>query len=62
MTEPDIVAHEVAHIYTEHMSDLEYHLQSGGISESFSDMAGTNFTERKNWAQQYQKLTHWGRD
>ncbi len=36
----DVVGHEVSHGYTEQNSDLEYMGQSGGINESFSDMAG----------------------
>ncbi|MCA0403833.1 MAG: M4 family metallopeptidase [Proteobacteria bacterium] len=34
-----ISAHEISHGFTEQNSDLEYHFQSGGINESFSDMA-----------------------
>ncbi|CAB1059315.1 Vibriolysin, extracellular zinc protease (EC @ Pseudolysin, extracellular zinc protease (EC [Olavius sp. associated proteobacterium Delta 1] len=36
----DVVAHEVSHGFTEQNSDLIYSGQSGGISESFSDIAG----------------------
>jgi len=36
----DIVAHEVSHGFTDQNSDLIYNGQSGGINESFSDMAG----------------------
>lgn len=36
----DVVGHEVSHGYTEQNSDLAYMGQSGGINESFSDMAG----------------------
>lgn len=36
----DVVGHEVSHGYTEQNSNLEYMGQSGGINESFSDMAG----------------------
>ena len=36
----DVSAHEVAHGFTEQNSDLIYSNQSGGINESFSDMAG----------------------
>jgi Zn-dependent metalloprotease len=36
----DVVAHEVSHGFTDFNSDLEYRLESGGINESFSDMAG----------------------
>ncbi|MFM9635003.1 M4 family metallopeptidase, partial [Streptomyces galilaeus] len=36
----DIVSHEVSHGFTSQNSDLFYYDQSGGINESFSDMAG----------------------
>jgi hypothetical protein len=36
----DVVAHEVSHGFTDYHSDLIYHGESGGINESFSDMAG----------------------
>lgn len=36
----DVVAHEVSHGFTEQNSDLTYSGQSGGINESFSDIAG----------------------
>ncbi|MEY9593152.1 Zn-dependent metalloprotease [Bradyrhizobium yuanmingense] len=36
----DVVAHEVSHGFTEQNSNLEYRYQSGGMNESFSDMAG----------------------
>jgi len=36
----DIVSHEVSHGFTQQNSDLLYFDQSGGINESFSDMAG----------------------
>jgi Zn-dependent metalloprotease len=36
----DVVAHEVSHGFTDFNSDLIYSNQSGGINESFSDMAG----------------------
>ncbi|XP_029653636.1 elastase [Octopus sinensis] len=36
----DIVAHEVTHCFTEEHSNLVYKGQSGGIDESFSDLAG----------------------
>lgn len=36
----DVVAHEVSHGVTEQNSDLSYSGQSGGLNESFSDMAG----------------------
>ncbi len=36
----DVAAHEVSHGLTEQNSGLEYWGQSGGLNESFSDMAG----------------------
>lgn len=36
----DVTAHEVSHGFTEQNSGLVYRNQSGGINESFSDMAG----------------------
>lgn len=39
-TQLDTIAHELAHAFTDQHSDLEYADQSGGINESFSDMAG----------------------
>jgi vibriolysin len=36
----DLIAHEVSHVFTDFNSDLLYTSQSGGIDESFSDMAG----------------------
>ena len=36
----DVTAHEVSHGFTEYNSDLAYSGESGGINESFSDMAG----------------------
>ncbi len=36
----DVVAHEVSHGFTEQNSGLIYRNQSGGINESFSDIAG----------------------
>jgi len=36
----DVSAHEVSHGFTEQNSDLVYSAMSGGINESFSDMAG----------------------
>jgi vibriolysin len=37
----DAVAHEIGHGFTEFHSDLTYAEQSGGLSESFSDVFGT---------------------
>jgi vibriolysin len=36
----DVSSHEVSHGFTDYNSDLIYSGQSGGINESFSDMAG----------------------
>jgi vibriolysin len=40
----DVVAHEISHGVTEGRSNLIYANQSGGLNESFSDMAGVAFT------------------
>lgn len=40
LTVLDVAAHEVAHGVTENSSGLVYQNQSGGLNESFSDMAG----------------------
>src|SRR5262249_33083230 len=37
----DVVAHEIDHGFTEKHSALQYGGQSGGMNESFSDIAGT---------------------
>ena len=36
----DVGGHEISHGFTEQHSNLVYHFQSGGLNESFSDMAG----------------------
>jgi vibriolysin len=36
----DVVSHEISHGFTEQNSGLVYRNQSGGLNESFSDMAG----------------------
>lgn len=36
----DIIAHEIAHGFTEHTSGLVYDKQSGALNEAFSDMTG----------------------
>ncbi|WP_049622417.1 M4 family metallopeptidase [Frateuria defendens] len=36
----DVTSHEISHGFTEQHSGLQYSGQSGGINESFSDMAG----------------------
>ena len=40
LTGLDVVSHEISHGFTEYNSNLIYSGQSGGINESFSDMAG----------------------
>ncbi|CAI9743214.1 M4 family metallopeptidase [Octopus vulgaris] len=51
----DIAAHEVAHCFTEEHSGLVYAGQSGGIDESFSDLAAEavesffNINENNDW-------------
>src|SRR5262249_44289582 len=37
----DVVAHEIDHGFTEKHANLTYSGQSGGMNESFSDIAGT---------------------
>jgi pseudolysin len=48
-----VAAHEVSHGFTEQNSDLLYYNQSGGLNESFSDMAAqvADFyaTQKNNW-------------
>lgn len=39
-TTADVVAHEIAHGFTEYTSGLIYRGESGGLNEAFSDMAG----------------------
>jgi vibriolysin len=38
----DVVAHEIDHGFTSNHSNLTYQAQSGGMNESFSDIAGTS--------------------
>ncbi len=49
----DILAHELSHGFTEQNSNLIYNGQSGGLNESFSDMAGASasyfLTGQTNW-------------
>lgn len=40
LTSLGIAAHEVSHGFTQQHADLQYNGQSGGMNESFSDMAG----------------------
>lgn len=40
LVDANVVSHEVAHGFTEQNSNLIYQGQSGGINESYSDMAG----------------------
>ncbi|MCE0555445.1 M4 family metallopeptidase [Motilimonas sp. E26] len=44
-TSVSVVGHEVAHGFTENHSGLVYRNQSGGLNESFSDMAGMALKE-----------------
>ena len=37
----DVIAHELAHGVTEHVAGLEYHVQSGALNESMSDVLGS---------------------
>ena len=37
----DVIAHEIDHGFTQFHSNLTYSAQSGGMNESFSDIAGT---------------------
>jgi Zn-dependent metalloprotease len=37
----DVIAHELAHGVTEHVAGLEYHVQSGALNESMSDVFGS---------------------
>jgi vibriolysin len=50
----DVAGHEVSHGFTEQNSNLQYRNQSGGINESFSDMAGKAVefyaTGRNTWS------------
>lgn len=41
----DVIAHEVSHGFTEQNSGLEYRGMSGGINESFSDVAAAALSE-----------------
>ncbi|CAH6898491.1 Neutral protease [Vibrio chagasii] len=41
----DVIAHEVSHGFTEQNSNLEYRGQSGGMNESFSDVAAAALSE-----------------
>ena len=40
VTSADIVAHEIAHGFTQYTSGLVYSDESGAMNEAFSDMAG----------------------
>jgi Zn-dependent metalloprotease len=37
----DVIAHELTHGVTQHTANLEYHVQSGALNESFSDVFGS---------------------
>ena len=50
----DVIAHEISHGFTEQHSGLQYFSQSGGLNESFSDMASKaaeyfSTEENQNW-------------
>lgn len=53
LTSLGVAAHEVSHGFTEQHSNLAYYAQSGGLNESFSDMAAqaAEFysTKKNNW-------------
>lgn len=40
LTALDVIAHEIAHGFTDYNADLKNSGQSGGIGESFSDITG----------------------
>jgi len=46
LSSDDIIAHEIAHYFTELNSNLNYYQQSGGINEAFSDITGEAITLR----------------
>jgi Zn-dependent metalloprotease len=45
----DVIGHELAHGVTEYTANLEYHVQSGALNESMSDVFGSLV---KQWVQQ----------
>ena len=48
VTSDDTVAHEWAHAYTEHTSDLVYQWQSGAMNEAYSDIWGETVDQLNN--------------
>lgn len=57
LTSIDVMGHEVSHAVTERYSKLIYAGQSGGINESFSDIAGE--TAKYFMNQQVGKTNDW---
>lgn len=45
-SDPDIIGHELTHGVTQYESKLEYHIQSGAINESISDVFGIMVKQR----------------
>jgi Zn-dependent metalloprotease len=44
--DPDIIGHELTHGVTQFEANLEYHVQSGALNESFSDVFGIMIKQR----------------
>ncbi|MBE9466474.1 M4 family metallopeptidase [Dyadobacter sp. UP-52] len=44
--DPDIIGHELTHGVTQYESSLEYHMQSGALNESVSDVFGIMIKQR----------------
>lgn len=45
-TDIDVIGHELTHGVTQYEANLEYHLQSGALNESFSDIFGIMIKQR----------------
>ncbi|GEO09515.1 M4 family metallopeptidase [Segetibacter aerophilus] len=45
-TDIDVIGHELTHGVTQYEANLEYHLQSGALNESFSDVFGILIKQR----------------
>ncbi|MEP7141222.1 MAG: M4 family metallopeptidase [Ferruginibacter sp.] len=45
-SDPDIIGHELTHGVTQYESNLEYHVQSGALNESLSDVFGIMVKQR----------------
>ena len=45
-SDPDIIGHELTHGVTQYASGLEYHVQSGALNESLSDVFGIMVKQR----------------